>query len=412
MDKYVRKVVHLELSNKSLCQLEKKLVAYYKMEKRNGRIKVTLSVEGVKFLNHEPLYFCLVVKEAEDYRIKKIKPIIINVNRIEEIFYIDNINIEDIRGCLILDIYDKPYNKENIMLSGFQGEPLDFDLLKIEELNQKQIVEASNEPNKLATKLNESDSKRYKTSYKEEVVEKEDRYKTELKSTKNNLNEFIDSNGVGKTETEEMSKLSNENQQINKDLIEESNNNQSISQKFNYNDKNMFNDEADVKNKSYKYRYETLGNDKEKTEDHTNGDTNKNESNENTIEYIKKQLELKEEIGVIDDLFNKNQRLIPFDFKEDQTDWVKIEITDLVFLPLESWMLINNAFLMTCYRKYKHLILGRDEKEKVLKLGIPDIYYFKESLVANVCGFHEFYPCSGCPPKAGEYGYWIIKTNL
>lgn len=382
MDKYVRKVVHLELKNNNICQLDKKLVAYYKMEKRNGRIKITLSVDGAKFLSNELLYFCLIIKEGDTFKIKKIKPVIVKVNRIEDVYYIEDVKIENIKGCLILDGPDSTYDVQKIAFAGFQDEKINLNLLSF---NSKTEGNDKTEVNTITTEGKSVKPSDLQINKDIEVYEKS---KEEI----NNQEEQHE-------EAEAM---------VNKDLIK--------GIKTNYRpDKNhnqakpavsLFKKEEEV------YKNNKKNNNGVETTSNTENQNTQSESGENTIEYIKKQLELKEESGVIDDLFNKNQKLIPFEFKEDQTEWVKIDITDLVFLPLESWMLINNAFLMTCYRKYKHLILGRNLEERTLKLGIPDIYYFKESLVANVCGFNEFYPCSGCPPKAGEYGYWIIQTDL
>lgn len=380
MDKYVRKVVHLELKNNNICQLEKKLVAYYKMEKRNGRIKITLSVDGVKFLSNELLYFCLIIKEGDTYKIKKIKPVIVKANRIEDVYYINDVKIENIKGCLILDGPDSPYDVQKIAFAGFQDENINLNLLSF---NAKIEGNDKTEVNTITAEIKSVKPSDLQFNKGIEAYEKS---KKEINNQEEQLAEAM----------------------VNKDLNKEIKINHTADKNHN---------QAKPAVSLFKKEDEVYKNNKEndngvETTSNNEYQNTPSESGENTIEYIKKQLELKEETGVIDDLFNKNQRLIPFEFKEDQTEWVKIDITDLVFLPLESWMLINNAFLMTCYRKYKHLILGRNLNERTLKLGIPDIYYFKESLVANVCGFNEFYPCSGCPPKAGEYGYWIIQTDL
>ncbi len=131
-----------------------------------------------------------------------------------------------------------------------------------------------------------------------------------------------------------------------------------------------------------------------------------------SLDEIKKQMDKREIEEIIDDIFKTNQKMSPFENDDPNFEWIKIEITDLVFLPIESWMYINNAFLMTNYRKYKHLLLGRKKGEKSIKIGVPDVYYFKGSIVANLCGFYEFTSCKNALPKAGEYGYWLVKTSL
>lgn len=410
MEKYIRKIIHLKQNNSSIYQLEKRVIAYFKIEKRNSRIKITLSVDGVTFPVKDTVYFCLIIKDQDQFKIRKIKPIVFKGTKIEEMFYIDNIDIDSIQGGLILDISKEQVLKDKILLAGFEKEPIDFNLLIYESLekevkseNKYSDADKSDEYNTLEKVIENKESTRERLienkENKENKTEKVAEYKEEkLVRTDDkgeNKKETVILNDDNQKSISELKDTRTQNIGIDKTDVDKKNASLDQSQSYRFNDY-----------KNYRNQYQNTKRDNEENKDI------KSEVNENTIEYIKKQLEVKEEIGVIDELFANNQRLIPFEYKEDKTEWIRIDITDLVFLPLESWMLINNAFLMTCYRKYKHLILGRNFEEKVLKLGIPDIYYFKESLVANVCGFNEFYPSSGSPPKAGEYGYWIIKTKL
>ena len=131
-----------------------------------------------------------------------------------------------------------------------------------------------------------------------------------------------------------------------------------------------------------------------------------------TLDKIKRQMEKQNRTRVFDELFNENTKMTPFDKGDTDTEWVSIELTDIMFLPIDEWMLANNTFLINCYRKYKHLILGRVKKENLLMLGIPDIYYMRERVIANICGFHQFLSCDGEPLRDGKFGYWVIKTYL
>jgi hypothetical protein len=141
-------------------------------------------------------------------------------------------------------------------------------------------------------------------------------------------------------------------------------------------------------------------------------DSTKHDKN---IEKSKKdnsdELLMNEQLQMYDEIFNTYPKMNPFQKNINNINWVRVEISDIMFLPLDTWMLINNTYLVNCYRKFKHLILGRNKEEKKMVLGIPDIYYTKIKVMATLYGFNQFKCCKDVIPISGEYGYWIIETN-
>lgn len=362
MDKYIRKIIHLERLKNDIFVEGNNTVAYYKFEKRKGKSKIALSIDKIKPIDNKAYILCLAYEVDKIGFIKEMKILeITDKNSINETIQLDEKLSENILGIIIImkDNHDLDL-KSQVVLVGYQNERFDLNSLNREEnyLSDTRIE-------------NNTNAERSKEVEKKALEEK---------STEENQ-EIIEQKTIEQNDVKQNN--------IKGNSIEEN----SVEQK-----------NIDEKNIEKKSQENEGGLNKEK-------EAAKNNSI-NTIEYIKKQLEEKEELSVIDELFEKNQKMEPFAVKDPNTNWIKIDITDLVFLPIESWLLINNAFLMNNYKKYKHLILGRNEKEGILSLGIPDIYYFRDSLIANICGFDEFYTCCGGPIKSGEYGYWIIKTIL
>lgn len=336
MNNYVRKVVHLEILRSEVFIPSKNIIAYYKFEKRKGRCKIVLSIDGIKIFDRQTYVFCLVYNINQISYIKEIKTLRVDNNgKVDEIIQIDKKFADNIIGAVIIikDGENIDYKKQAVLI-GYQKDGFNLNNLQIEE------------------KINIINSK-------ESIANIE------------SIEEYRDS--IITNTADDIEKITTTDDTQETERIDDIN----IPNKSNVQDEN-FNDKQSI----------------------------------NTLEYIKNQLEKNEGLEIIDELFEKNKKIEPFDDKDSKMQWIKIEISDLIFLPIESWLLMNNAFLMNNYRKYKHLILGRNKEEGILSLGIPDIYYFKESIIANICGFNEFYSCCGGTVKSGEYGYWIIKTIL
>lgn len=88
---------------------------------------------------------------------------------------------------------------------------------------------------------------------------------------------------------------------------------------------------------------------------------------------------------------------------------IRIEPQDIGILPMESWFLASNSFLLHGYYNYNHLLLGwRKEKPEAFVLGVPGIYDRRERVMAQMFGFEEFCQVNG------SMGYWyrLIEPSL
>jgi uncharacterized protein DUF6128 len=134
-----------------------------------------------------------------------------------------------------------------------------------------------------------------------------------------------------------------------------------------------------------------------------------------TFDIIKDHFDEKELTRIYDNIFKEYPKMKPFEGKYSDIEWIRIEPADIIYFPIESWLLTNNTFLLNAYRKYKHLILGRnmdcDRGKPYFILGVPGIYYPKDKVAAYFYGFKDFICCSGAKTKSGEYGYWIKEID-
>ena len=90
---------------------------------------------------------------------------------------------------------------------------------------------------------------------------------------------------------------------------------------------------------------------------------------------------------------------------------VRIEPKDIGQLPIETWVLANNSFLLQGYYRYRHLMLlcsGEKEKAEYL-IGVPGIYRSRDEYMAGLFGFGLFKPMNNSGNLRGEFGYWCIR---
>lgn len=79
--------------------------------------------------------------------------------------------------------------------------------------------------------------------------------------------------------------------------------------------------------------------------------------------------------------------------------------------------LLNNNFLRYGWRRYKHVLIGRDTKRNGYILGVPGMYDRQEALMAGMFGFPYFKEAK--PEKTelsaqevqGHFGYWYRLIN-
>lgn len=93
-------------------------------------------------------------------------------------------------------------------------------------------------------------------------------------------------------------------------------------------------------------------------------------------------------------------------FGEDNIKWVKANIKEICAVK-DLWKYCNNPFVIKGCREYKHLLLGRDEKN--YWMGVPCKYDPNYNLEAQLQGFKEFKPMNGNQLKTGENCYCLLK---
>jgi len=102
-----------------------------------------------------------------------------------------------------------------------------------------------------------------------------------------------------------------------------------------------------------------------------------------------------------------------YPFEDDDIDaCVRIEPKDIENLPMNTWIIANNSFLLKGYYGYRHLIFFKIGKDKPrYMIGVPGINHNRENFIANMFGFRLFRPIKKTREVKGEYGYWCIIVD-
>ena len=97
----------------------------------------------------------------------------------------------------------------------------------------------------------------------------------------------------------------------------------------------------------------------------------------------------------------------------DEREYMSISPADFVLLTSSAYRLANNSFLLHGYYNYGHLILARMEQkgEVLYYIGVPGNYYEREKQIAVMFGFESF-ECGTEPAQAGDFGYYMMRTQL
>lgn len=103
----------------------------------------------------------------------------------------------------------------------------------------------------------------------------------------------------------------------------------------------------------------------------------------------------------------------PFPNSESK-NWVRIEPKDIGFLPVETWVLANNSFLLHGYYNYRHLLFGilQLEEGQQYVIGVPGVLQSTEQTMAGMFGFHRFMSANEGENQYGSFGYWIQQIVL
>lgn len=105
-------------------------------------------------------------------------------------------------------------------------------------------------------------------------------------------------------------------------------------------------------------------------------------------------------------------KMFPFE-NDDRIICVRIEPQDIGQLPIDTWILANNSFLLQGYYSYRHLMLmctGDDVRPAYL-IGVPGIYRGRDEYMAQMFGFGLFKPMRECDGLRGEFGYWCVSLT-
>lgn len=98
---------------------------------------------------------------------------------------------------------------------------------------------------------------------------------------------------------------------------------------------------------------------------------------------------------------------------QDEREYLSISPADFVLLSGEAYRAANNSFLLHGYYNYDHLILTKIEKRGEISyyIGVPGNYYEREKQVAVMFGFESF-ECGTEPAQTGDFGYYMMRTQL
>ena len=101
-----------------------------------------------------------------------------------------------------------------------------------------------------------------------------------------------------------------------------------------------------------------------------------------------------------------------YPFEDDSVDvCVRLEPGDIDKLPVDTWLLANNSFLLNGYYSYRHIILMKmnSDSKPVYLVGVPGIHRQREDFLAGMFGFKMFKPIRDVSTLKGEFGYWCMN---
>lgn len=93
---------------------------------------------------------------------------------------------------------------------------------------------------------------------------------------------------------------------------------------------------------------------------------------------------------------------------KNELDFLSISPKDFVIFSKEFQKLVHNNFLLHGFYNYRHLILGKYDKNYYL--GVPGTYHEREAVVSEMFGFTNFESVD--QKETGAFGYYMIKVNL
>lgn len=89
---------------------------------------------------------------------------------------------------------------------------------------------------------------------------------------------------------------------------------------------------------------------------------------------------------------------------------VRMELQDIGCLPVASWQLAGNRFLLHGYYCYRHLLFAQMEDGGYV-LGVPGVFSDKERRNAARFGFDTFQAIGEPVATQGVFGYWLMDMK-
>ena len=97
-----------------------------------------------------------------------------------------------------------------------------------------------------------------------------------------------------------------------------------------------------------------------------------------------------------------------FPFEGQDTECIRMQLSDLQELPRKYWYVGNNSFLLHGFFNYRHIIFGEmtEGGQKRYFIGVPGVFLNQEKIMAAMFGFPEFKTAKSAEYKTGNFGYW------
>ena len=89
---------------------------------------------------------------------------------------------------------------------------------------------------------------------------------------------------------------------------------------------------------------------------------------------------------------------------------VRMELQDIGCLPVASWQLAGNRFLLHGYYCYRHLLFAQLQDGSYV-LGVPGVFSDKERRNAGRFGFDTFQAIGEPVATQGVFGYWLMDMQ-
>jgi len=377
-NKYNRQVTMFEQEDKGYVSVGNKSYGYCKIETRGNKCRIKLSVNGLIKSNQYIYKACLIKTTENSSHIIPIGVIELDNNNCASLNIntdTDNIMKKDIpiNDISIIAITCKENdNKFKFPLVGYIKE-IDYPWKKNINIDRKINNHSRIEKPQINKDIKIEENKEIETEPNYINKTDTDKSKTEKITIKTNI--------IDDSQTKKQSNENNNGPKIDDTKLTQENTNTNVYNKESENDKSI--------------EIDDIGN--------------------QTFDIIKEHFDKNELTKIYDNIFKEYPKMKPFEGKYSNKEWIRIEPADIIYFPIESWLLTNNTFLLNAYRKYKHLILGRDmdcdRGKPYFILGVPGIYYPKDKVAAYFYGFKDFVCCSGAKTKSGEYGYWVKEID-